>query len=92
MQDNPFHSTRPTRPRDDRGSTYEWFIAGYDGRVCAVCASLDGVTTTFDSAEAELNGDAHRSCRCLWLRVGTEQHERATIGRDLSRRALDRRP
>lgn len=91
---NPFDdftNKRPPRPSDEYGSQYEWFTAGYDDRVCAVCAALDGVTARFDSAAVELAGDAHRNCRCIWLRVGTDEHTRATIGRTLSRTALDRR-
>lgn len=45
----------------------EWATAG-DGRVCSLCAPLDGLVLTVDEARGLL--PRHPNCRCCWLPAG----------------------
>lgn len=80
---------------------YEWF-ANLDARACLVCLAMDGTTHWLTGAEVAeraagrdhpdwIVAGAHRHCRCMLGRVGSEHWHRGLVARRLMQQATGAR-
>lgn len=74
-QDTP-DGKSPYDPADRR--IYEWFYDWHSPILCAICAPLDGTRSEGTRMRP------HPRCKCAQLVVGSTEHARASVARELT--------